>query len=103
MMYQLIAEALSSGADPRRIVFLTLDGQGVAHNSESLLRMLELYANGVIREPLSALTKKSLSKVKCTPPGGHPRPGHGQLKSTRRRNNIDRHTKGLPRGRPLRV
>ena len=58
MMYQLIAEVLSSGADPRRIVFLTLDGQGIAHNSESLLRMLELYANSVIREPLSALTKK---------------------------------------------
>lgn len=58
MVYQLISEVLSSGADPRRIVFLTLDGQGIAHNSESLLRMIDLYANSVIREPLSALTKK---------------------------------------------
>ena len=58
MLYQLIADMLSAGADPRRILFLTLDGQGIAHSSDSLLRMFELYANGVIREPVSRLTKR---------------------------------------------
>ena len=58
MLYQLIADMLSAGADPRRILFLTLDGQGIAHSSDSLLRMFELYANGVIREPVSGLTKR---------------------------------------------
>lgn len=57
MLYQLIAGMLSSGADPRRILLLTLDGPGIAYNTGGLLRLLELYAAGVICEPLSGLTK----------------------------------------------
>ena len=58
MLYQLIADLLSSGTDPRRILFLTLDGLGIAPNSESLVRMLELYASSLIHEPVSGLTKR---------------------------------------------
>lgn len=60
MLHQLIADMLSSGIDPRRILLLTLDGQGIAPNSGSLLRMLELYAGSVIREPISELTGRVL-------------------------------------------
>ena len=56
MLYRLIADLLSSGTDPRRILLLTLDVPGIAPNSEGLLRMLELYASSVIREPISGLT-----------------------------------------------
>ena len=58
MLYQLAADLVSSGTDPRRILFLSLEEQGVAPSAESLRRVLEAYARGVLGESIYGLTER---------------------------------------------
>ena len=58
MLYQLVADLVSSGTDPRRILFLSLEEQGIAPNAESLRRALEAYARGVLGESIYGLTRR---------------------------------------------
>ena len=59
MLYQLAADLVSSGTDPRRILFLSLEAQGIDPNAESLRRVLEVYARSVLDESIYALTKRA--------------------------------------------
>ena len=52
MLYQMVADLIAGGTDPRRILFLSLDAQLLVPGAENLLRMLEAYANGVLGESI---------------------------------------------------
>ena len=58
MLHQLAADLVSSGTDPHRILFLSLEAQGIDPNAESLRRVLEVYARNVLGESIYALTKR---------------------------------------------
>ena len=52
MLHQMVADLIAGGTEPRRILFLSLDAQGLVPGAENLLRMLEMYANGVLGESI---------------------------------------------------
>ena len=58
MLYQLAADLISSGTDPHRVLFLSLEAQGIDPNAESLRRVLEVYAQNVLDESIYAMTKR---------------------------------------------
>lgn len=58
MLYQLAADLVSSGTDPRRILFLSLGEQGIYPNAEGLRRALEVYASNVLYESIYGLAKR---------------------------------------------
>ena len=58
MLHQLAADLVSSGTDPRRILFLSLEAQGIAPNADSLRRVLEVYARSVLGESVYGLTER---------------------------------------------
>ena len=55
MLYQLIEHLLSSGTDPKRMLFLTFDARGLVPEEGNMLRLLELYASDILGEPLYEL------------------------------------------------
>ena len=58
MLYQLIEHLISSGADPKRVLFLTFDAHGLVPEAGNMLRMLKLYADGVLGESIYELGEK---------------------------------------------
>ena len=58
MLYQLIDHLISSGTDPRRVLFLTFDAQGFVPEAGHMLRMLEVYARDVLGESVHDLRGK---------------------------------------------
>lgn len=61
MLYQLASDLVSSGTDPRRILFLSLEAQGIDPNAESLRHMLEVYARNILGEFVYDLSKRVYS------------------------------------------
>ena len=55
LLYQLIDRLISSGVDPRRVLFLTFDAQGLVPDAGHLLRMLEVYARDALGESVHDL------------------------------------------------
>ena len=58
MLYQLIEHLLSSGTDPKRILFLTFDARGLVPEEGNMLRLLELYVSDILGESLYELGGK---------------------------------------------
>ena len=58
MLYHLVADLVSSGTDPRRILFLSLEAQGIDPNAESLRRVLEAHARSVLGESVYDMTTR---------------------------------------------
>ena len=58
MLYQMIADLIASGTDPRRILLLSLDVEGLEPSTKNLLHVLELYASSVVGESIHQPTER---------------------------------------------
>lgn len=59
MLYHLVDDLVSSGIDPLRVLFLSMEAQGVDPTAESLRHVLEVYARSVLDETVCGLTKRA--------------------------------------------
>ena len=55
LLYQLIDHLVSSGTDPRRVLFLSFDAQGMVPDAGHMLRLFEVYARDVLGESVHDL------------------------------------------------
>ena len=58
LLHQLIEHLISSGTDPRRVLFLTFDAQGLVPEAGSLLRLLDLHVSRILGESVHELGGK---------------------------------------------